>query len=242
MIMHKTNAHWESGAVPTPDLVSRVGGLIAELSRARILAGAEGLRASSQGVRVTFENGAATVRKGPLIGENELPERFSILRVESVDAAVAWAERQAAELGDGEVDIRPVTEPWDIGLAPPPEDVTKRRYMVLRKATPASEAGASLSSRQRTAVARLVEETSRSGVHLASETLRPSRRGRRYKNSINGVTVTDGPFTESKEMIGGYVILIVDSRDQADGWARRYLAVVDAEEVDLRELDEPATA
>ena len=242
MIMHKTNAHWESGAVPTPELVSRVGALIAELSGARILAGAEGLRASSQGVRVSFEGGVATVRKGPLPGENELPERFSIVRTGSVDEAVEWAERQAAELGDGEVDIRPVTEAWDIGLAPPPADVVRRRYLVLRKATPASEAGASLSSSQRTSMARLVEETSRSGVHLTSETLRPSRRGRRYKNSINGVTVTDGPFTESKEMIGGYVILIVGSWDEADGWARRYLAVVDADEVDLRELDVPATA
>ena len=239
MIMHKTNAHWESGAAPTPDLLSRVGALIAELSRARILAGAEGLRASSQGVRVTFEGDSTTVRTGPLIGEHELPERFSILRAGSVDEAVVWAERQAAELGDGEVDIRPVTEPWDIGLAPPPADLTKRRYMVLRKATPASEAGASLSSRQPAGLTRFVEETSKSGVHLASETLRPSRRGRRYKNSVKGVAVTDGPFTESKELIGGYVIVVVNSWDEADRWARRYLATVD--EVDLRELEDPAT-
>src|SRR6476620_3627027 len=112
MLMHKPNAHWEGGAVPTPELVSRVGALIAELSRARILAGAEGLRASSRGVRVTFEGGVATVQKGPLLGDNELPDLFSIVRTGSVDEAVEWAERQAAELGDGEVDIRPVTEAW----------------------------------------------------------------------------------------------------------------------------------
>jgi hypothetical protein len=242
MIMHKTNAHWEAGASPTPDLVARVGALIGELSRARILAGAEGLRASSQGVRVTFQDGEATVRHGPFGGEHELPERFSILRVGSLDEAIAWATRQAHALGDGEVDIRPVTEAWDIGLAPPPADVSARRYMVLRKATPASEAGTALSARQQAGLARLIEETSEAGAHLTSETLRPSRRGRRYKNSVNGVTVTDGPFTESKELIGGYVIVLASSWDDADRWARRYIDVVGAEEVDVRELEDRPTA
>ena len=242
MIMHRTNPHWEAGAVPTPDLVARVGALIGELSRARILAGAEGLRASSEGVRVTFKDGVPTIRKGPFGAENELPERFSILRVASLEDAVAWATRQARVLGDADVDIRPVTEAWDIGLAQPPGDVTSRRYMALRKATPASEAGTPLSHQQQVGMARLVEETSKTGVHLASERLRPSKRGRRYKNSINGVVVTDGPFTESKELIGGYVIVLAHSWEEADHWARRYIDVVEAGEVDLRELQEPATA
>lgn len=242
MIMHRTSAHWESGAIPTPELVARVGALIGELSRARILGGAEGLRATSQGVRVTFTNGAVSVRRGPFGGENELPERFSILRVASLDEAVEWATRQARVLGDGEVDIRPVTEAWDIGLAPPPAEDAPRRYMVLRKATSASEAGTPLSDDRRAEMARVIDETSRAGVHLVSETLRPSRRGRRYKNSSGGVAVTDGPFTESKELIGGYIIVVVESWDEADGWARRYIDVVGAAEVDLRELEASATA
>ena len=241
MIMHRTNAHWEAGAVPSAELVARVGALIGELSRARILAGAEGLRASSQGVRVTFKDGTATVRRGPFGGGNELPDRFSLLRTASLDEAVEWATQQAQALGYGEVDIRPLTEPWDIGLAPAPPEGTPRRYMVLRKATPASEAGTPLSSQQQAGMARLIEETSQAGTHLATEALRPSRRGRRYKNSVNGVAVTDGPFTESKELIGGYVIVRVESWDEADRWARRYLAVVDADEVDLREVEPRAT-
>ena len=44
-------------------------------------------------------------------------------------------------LGDVEIDIRPVTEPWDIGIGPKPQDVTTMRYMILRKATAATEAG-----------------------------------------------------------------------------------------------------
>jgi len=237
MIMHKTDPHWESGAAPTPELVSRVGGLIGELSRARILQSAEGLRASSQGARVIVKDGVATVRRGPFTGENELPARFSILRAASLQEAVAWAKRQAHVLGDGEVDIRPVTEPWDIGLAPAPPEGTPRRYMVLRKATPASEAGTPPSARERAEITRLIKETSTAGVHLVSERLGPSRRGRRYKNTVDGLVVTDGPFAESKELIGGYVIIRVESWDDADRWARRYLDIVEASEVDVHELE-----
>ena len=44
LIMHKTNAHWEAGAVPGPELIERVGAMVGELSQAGILQGAEGLR------------------------------------------------------------------------------------------------------------------------------------------------------------------------------------------------------
>ena len=125
-----------------------------------------------------------------------------------MDEAIEWASRQAKVLGDVEIDIRPVTEPWDIGMAPRPERVTTRRYMALRKATAASEAGVPLSPTQRAEMARLIDETTRTGVHLATETMRPSARGRRYKNSRDGVSMTDGPFTESKELIAGYVMRV----------------------------------
>ena len=181
VIMHKTNAHWESGAVPGPELIARVGTLLGELAKAGVLLGAEGLRASSHGVRLRFGAGTRTVIRGPFEGENELAAGFSILRARSLEDAIEWATRQADVLGDVEIDIRPVTEPWDIGLGAAPADVSTRRYMVLRKATPSTEAGQAPSSPQRAELARLVDETTRSGVHLVTETMRPSRRGRRYK-------------------------------------------------------------
>jgi hypothetical protein len=49
--------------------------------------------------------------------------------------------------------------------------------------------------------------------------------------------VVDGPFTESKELIGGYMIVLGDSLDDVDEWARMYTAIVDTEEVDVRELE-----
>ncbi len=237
MIMHKTNAALEAGAIPSRELVERVRTLLGELAKANVLLGAEGLRASSQGVRLTFSGGKRTVRKGPFERKKELPAAFSILRVKSLDEAVEWASRQAAVLGDVEIDIRPVTEAWDIGLVPRPERVTTRRYMALRKATVESEAGVTLSPKQQAEMERLIDETKRTGTHLATEALRPSARGRRYTNSRDGVTFVDGPFAESKELIAGYIIVSAESRDDAARMAARYLAVVEADEVDLRELE-----
>jgi hypothetical protein len=242
IIMHKTNAHWEAGAIPSQDLIARVGGLIGELAAAGVLMGAEGLRASSQGARVTVSGGARTVAKGPFERANELPAGFSILRLESLEEAIGWATRAAAFLGDVEIDIRPVTEPWDIGTARRPDGLTTRRYMVLRKATAATEAGVPLSPAQQAAMDRLVEETRGTGAHLATETMQPSARGRRYRNSRDGVTFTDGPFTESKELIAGYVIVSAESLDEAGRWAARYIDAVQAGEVDVRELEDGVTA
>lgn len=237
IIMHKTSAHWEAGALPSPELIARVGALLGDLVKAGVFLGAEGLRASSEGVRLRFSGGTRTIVNGPFEGGNEPPAGFSILRARSLNEAVDWATRQASVLGDEEVDIRPVTEPWDIGMAPRPADVSTRRYMVLRKATAATESGAAPSAAQRTALSRLIEETTRSGELVLTESMRPSRRGRRYKNSVDGVSVFDGPFVETKELIAGYTIVAAESLDHVDPWARRYVVAVEADEVDVRELE-----
>ena len=138
-------------------------------------------------------------------------------------------------MGDDELDIRPVTEPWDIGMTPKPATITTRRYMVLRKATAVTE-GTAPTSTQPAALTQLMDETT-PGMHLVTEKMLPSARGRRYKNSSNGVSVIDGPFVETKELIGGYVVVRANSLDDAERWARLYLNVVEADEVDVRELD-----
>ena len=238
IIMHKTNAHWERGAVPGKALIDRVGALLGEMARAGALLAGEGLRPSSDGVRVRFDDAATTVTPGPFDRGNELPAGFSILRTPSIDDAVDWATRQARILGGDEVDIRPVTEPWDIGMTPQPAGIATRRYMVLRKATEATEAGALPSDDVRLKLTQLIEETSSTGAHIATETLRPSRRGRRYTNTREGRSFYDGPFMETKELIGGYVIVTAESLEDACRWAERYIDVVRAEEVDVRELED----
>lgn len=237
IIMHKTNAHWEAGANPGPDLIARVGALLGDLAKANVLVAGEGLRPSSEGVRITFAAGARTVHEGPFEGGNELPAGFSILRARSIEEAIEWASRQAEVLGDCEIDIRPVTEPWDIGMRPAPANLTTRRYMVLRKATAETEAGVAPSPSQRTALSRLIEEPTRAGAHLGSEAMRPSARGRRYVNSRNGVSMFDGPFIESKELLAGYVVVTAESLEDAGRLATMYIDAVGADEVDVRELE-----
>jgi hypothetical protein len=118
MILHKTHARWEAGAIPSRELIARVGALMGELAASGQLLGAEGLRASAEGVRLRFSGGKCTAVPGPFPGEKELPAGFAILRVSSREEAVQWATRLASILGEGELDVRPVTEPWDIGMMP----------------------------------------------------------------------------------------------------------------------------
>src|SRR5262245_47950950 len=99
MIMHKTNAQWEAGAIPSAELIARVERLIGEMAHAGVLVAGEGLRASSQGARLRFSDGAQTIIKGPFEPGNELPAGFSIIRARSLEEAIKWATRQAKTLG-----------------------------------------------------------------------------------------------------------------------------------------------
>jgi hypothetical protein len=237
IILHKTNARWEAGEVPDQRLLDDVGALIGDLKRAGILRGADGLRASSLGARVSASRGALTVTPGPFAGRDKLPAGFEIIRAATLDDAVAWAGEVARAVGDVELDVRPVTEPWDIGLGPRPTALTSRRYMVLRKATPETESAEGLPPGKREALGEL--RAAKRADLLASETMRPSARGRRCKNSSGGVAFTDGPFAESKELIAGFMIIEVESLDAASPWCARYLTSVHTDEADLLELEEP---
>src|SRR5512143_3451973 len=237
VLIHKTNAHYEAGGLPSRELIERVGRLIGDMRKANAFLGGEGLQSSARGVRLTISEGRVTARQGPFEGENELPSGLCIVKSASLEEAAEWAARLAAATGDAEIDVRPVNEPWDIGMMPRPENLTTRRYMAVRKATAASEAGAPVSQERREAVARFAEESRRDGILLVTETLRPSRRGRRYRNTADGIRFVDGPFTESKELIAGYALLSAGSLDEVHPWALRYLEVVDSDEVDVREVE-----
>jgi hypothetical protein len=236
IILHKTEARWEAGEVPDPGLIADVGALIGDLQQAGILRGADGLRASSLGARVRSAAGEVAVAPGPFAGRDKMPAGFDVVRAATLDDAVAWAREVGRALGDAELDVRPVTEPWDIGLGPKPASVTSRRFMVLRKATPESESEAGLAPGKRQALRKL--RAAKAADLLASETMQPSARGRRCKNTVGGIAFTDGPFAESKELIAGFIIIEVGSLDEASRWAARYVASVHSDEADVLELAE----
>ena len=95
------------------------------------------------------------------------------------------------------------------------------RVMVIVKATPNSETGALPSEELLTAMGKYNEELVKAGVMLAGEGLHPSSRGKRIKFSGSDRTVIDGPFAETKELVAGFWIWQVKSKEEAIEWVKR---------------------
>ena len=95
------------------------------------------------------------------------------------------------------------------------------RFMMLVKATADSEAGVMPSEEELTAMGEYNEELVNAGVMLDGEGLHASSKGARISFEGGEPTVTDGPFTETKELIAGYWVIQVESRSEAIDWAKR---------------------
>jgi hypothetical protein len=90
---------------------------------------------------------------------------------------------------------------------------------------------------------KLIEEFTKSGVLLATEGCLPTSLGARVRRSGKRLTVTDGPFTETKEVVGGFALLQVKSREEAVEVAKRFLDVAGDGECELRQIyEQPACA
>lgn len=107
------------------------------------------------------------------------------------------------------------------------------RFMIIRKADRDTEAGVLPSQELLAAMGQFMEEMARAGVLLAGEGLHASSKGARVKFSGGRPMVVDGPFTETKELIAGYCLIQVGSRDEAIEWARRWPALDAGGEVEL---------
>jgi hypothetical protein len=95
------------------------------------------------------------------------------------------------------------------------------RFMVIVKATKDSEAGKMPSEEMLGAMAKFNEELVKAGVMLDGAGLQPSSKGARIRFSGKTRTVIDGPFAETKELIAGYWVIQVKSREEALEWMKR---------------------
>ena len=96
------------------------------------------------------------------------------------------------------------------------------RYMVIVKASEASEGGAQPTTEELTEMGAFNEELVRAGVMLAGEGLTASSQGARVRFDKDGkTTVVDGPFAETKELVAGFWILQVSSREEVLEWVRK---------------------
>jgi hypothetical protein len=91
------------------------------------------------------------------------------------------------------------------------------------------------------AMGKLVEEGFRSGYLLATEGCLPSANGARIRIANGAVTVVDGPFTESKELIAGFAILQANSKEEAIELTKKFLNVAGDGECELRQIFDPTT-
>ena len=234
--MHKSSPAMEAGAPPSPELLAGMGPLMEEMMKAGVFVTGEGLRPSAHGVRLRFSAGKRTITKGPFTGSKELIDRYLIVRVKSIDEAIEWASRFAG--ADSEVDVRPVTEPWDLGFFPKPPNETTTRFMILHKSDANAEAGVRPTPERLAAMQKLTDDMRAAGVLLSAEALQPSSKGVRLRFHDGKRTVIDGPFTESKELIAGFSIMKVDSKDDAIEWAVPFARLIGDVEIDIRPLQE----
>ena len=95
------------------------------------------------------------------------------------------------------------------------------RYMLITNGTKDSEAGKAPDPRMMAAVAELIEDLTKKGILVSTGGLHPSSQGATIRLSGGEITVTDGPFTEVKDIIGGYAIVDVKSKEEAVALARR---------------------
>ena len=121
MVIVKATRDSEAGVLPSTELLTEMGRFNEELVKAGVLLSADGLRASSHGVRVRFGGGKSTVIDGPFAETKELIAGFWLWQVTSIEEAIEWIRRSPFRKGSEEVEIRPVFEVDDFGENLTPE-------------------------------------------------------------------------------------------------------------------------
>jgi hypothetical protein len=113
------------------------------------------------------------------------------------------------------------------------------RFMVIRKADTQTETGSLPSRALLDAMTRYHEEGAKAGIVLDGVGLHPSSKGARVKFTGGKVTVTDGPFAETKELIAGFTMIQAKSREEAIAWVKQWPRLDGDVELEVRQLFEP---
>jgi hypothetical protein len=113
------------------------------------------------------------------------------------------------------------------------------RFMIIVKATPESEAAKMPSEKMLTEMGKYNEELVKAGVLLAGEGLHPTSKGSRVRFSGSKRTVIDGPFSETKELIAGFWLFQVKSKEEAIEWVKRCPNPMESDsEIEIRQVFE----
>lgn len=112
------------------------------------------------------------------------------------------------------------------------------RFMIIRRAGENTEAGMMPGEELARAMMEYNQEMSDAGVLIGGDGLMPSARGARVRISDEEPAVTDGPFSEAKELIAGYTMINVASLDEAISWAKRWPPLDGPVELEIRQVYE----
>jgi hypothetical protein len=107
------------------------------------------------------------------------------------------------------------------------------RFLTIYKT---AETGVPPTTEEMAEMGKLIEEMTKEGVLLATEGCLPSATGARVRLSNGKLTVTDGPFTESKELIGGFALIQAKSKEEAIELTKRFLKVAGDGECEVRQI------
>ena len=246
MMMIKSDERAEAGQLPGLDIVEAMGKYNAELIKAGAFVTAEGLHPSKKGARLMLHNGKRFRTDGPFAEAKEVIAGYWIIDVASKDEALEWArkipfEADAEGMRSGataEVEVRrvfrlddfPVNEEesgwreqeaeWQMESTIATVDPTKKRFFCSTNGDDSTEAGEMPSEELLAAMGAYMGDMTAKGIALGGEGLAPTSEG--FKVTFqNGVrTVTDGPFLETKEIVGGFGIIQAASLEEAVelGW------------------------
>jgi len=112
------------------------------------------------------------------------------------------------------------------------------RFMIIRKADKNTEAGKMPSAELLSAMMKYNEELARAGVFVDGTGLRPSSYGARIQISGSKPTVVDGPFAETKELIAGFTMIQVKSKEEAIEWVKRWPVEDGPVDLEIRQVFE----
>jgi hypothetical protein len=116
------------------------------------------------------------------------------------------------------------------------------RFMMIYKPEDVRdmEAGVPPTQQEIETMGKFIEELASAGVLRAADGLEQSSKGAKVRQSSGKVTITDGPFTEAKEIIGGFAILELKSKEEAIETAKRFLAIAGDGETEIRRMHDQA--
>lgn len=233
MVMHKVDGAVPTGAPVEQRVIVEMGRLIQRSIKEGIFKDGAGLHGSDSRARISFASGAPQVARGPYAGNHELVARMALIATTGIDRAIELATELGEASGRREVEVGPVVETWDLhgGKRPPSAPY---RFLLLVKGDAAYEAGAPMPA----AADALLAGWKRDGLLESATELKPSKHGARTRVRGGKRTWTDGPFTEAKELIGGFSVLEVPSIEEARRFTEAYVAILGDVEVDVRELEE----